>query len=170
MKRIFKNICIASTLIILVGACKEDTLLFPPAVEQNDADGVIDFVAKPSDVVVLGEYDYSFRFKWPKFSDKVHKIVAKYTDEGVVKTAEFTNFGEDGLLETSAYGEYTFELTTYGSQDQVSKPVAVTAANKGFIIEEVIASPLINLLEGEVEVSFVNSNMVPIKVTATYPG
>src|SRR5690606_8383770 len=53
---------------------------------------------------------------------------------------------------------------------QVSKPVSITANNKGFIIEEVIESPLINLLEGEVEVSFTNNNLVPITVTVTYPG
>src|SRR5690606_12030315 len=59
---------------------------------------------------------------------------------------------------------------TYGLDGQVSKPVSITANNKGFIIEEVIESPLINLLEGEVEVSFTNNNLVPITVTVTYPG
>src|SRR5690606_953032 len=170
MKRILKNIGIASALIVLVGACKEDTLLFPPAVEQSGNDGVIDVVAKPSDVVILGEYDYKFRIKWPALSEKVAKIVVAYTDGGEAKTAEFTDFSQDGLIETSAFGEYDFALTTYGLDGQASKPVSITANNKGFIIEEVIESPLINLLEGEVEVSFVNSNLVPITITATYPG
>lgn len=170
MKRILKNIGIASALIVLVGACKEDTLLFPPAVEQSGNDGVIDVVAKPSDVVILGEYDYKFRIKWPALSEKVAKIVVAYTDGGEAKIAEFTDFSQDGLIETSAFGEYDFALTTYGLDGQVSKPVSITANNKGFIIEEVIESPLINLLEGEVEVSFTNNNLVPITVTVTYPG
>src|SRR5690606_27240568 len=170
MKRILKNIGIASALIVLVGACKEDTLLFPPAAEQSGDDGVVDVVAKPSDVVILGEYDYKFRIKWPALSEKVAKIVVAYTDGGEAKTAEFTDFSQDGLIETSAFGEYDFALTTYGLDGQASKPVSITANNKGFIIEEVIESPLINLLEGEVEVSFTNNNLVPITVTVTYPG
>lgn len=171
MKRVFKNVLTASVLLIFVGACKEDTLVFPPPVEEEfDSDRVIDVVAKPSDVWIVGEYDYNFRFKWPKISDKVAKIVVEYLEDDVVKSKEFSDFSQDGIIETSSFGVYPFLLTTHGKNGQVSKPVGILAANKGYIIEEVLASPLINELEGEIEVKLVNNNEVPIKTTITYPG
>lgn len=170
MKKIFVNFLISGALALAFTACSEDTLVFPPAVEDTDSGEIIDVVARPSDVLIEGDYDYRFRVRWPELSDKVAKIVVSYTDAGESKTQEFTDFDTDGIIETSGYGEYTFTLVTYGKDGQTSSSAVFTVTNKGFIIEEVLQNAIVSQLEGEVEVRLLNNHGIPIKTTITYPG
>ncbi|NGM61615.1 hypothetical protein G5B30_06755 [Sphingobacterium sp. SGG-5] len=170
MKRVYSKIWIVGLMIVFVGSCTKDSLLFPPTVDREDSDEVIDVIAKPSDTRLLGDYDYHFKIKWPMMSDKVAKVVINYIDNGVDKSEEFTDFSEDGLIETSEYGEYVFTMTTHGKDGQISKPVTIAVTNKGFMIEEVLENAVISMLDGEVEVKLANDNEIPIKTTITYPG
>lgn len=161
---------LVSCIVLSLSSCVKDTLVFPEQEVDNTPKEPIDVIAKPSDVKIEGAYDYHFVIKWPMMSDRVAKVVVDYMDNGEAKTKEFSDFSEDGVIETSQFGEYTFTMKTISKSELISKPVAITAVNKGFIIEEVLDNAIISLLDGEVEVKLVNPNQVPIKTTITYPG
>lgn len=171
MKRVFKNICIASALILLAGACKEDTLLFPPAVEDTGADGIIDIIAKPSDVQIVGNYDYKFNVIWPKFSDKIEKVTIFYTDDGEEKSVEYTNFTQPGLLEMSQQDEYTFTLVGHSATGTATSPVTIVAENKGLFIEDVIQAIQITTTSpfAPVRLYWLNHLQEDLEITYTYP-
>lgn len=161
---------LVSCIVLSLSSCVKDTLVFPEQEVDNTPKEPIDVIAKPSDVKIEGAYDYHFVIKWPMMSDRVAKVVVDYMDNGEAKTKEFSDFSEDGVIETSQFGEYTFTMKTISKSELISKPVAITAVNKGFIIEEVLDNAVISLLDGEVEVKLVNPNQVPIKTTIIYPG
>lgn len=153
---------------LLVGCTKQELLL--PVVEQGEEQGNIDVIAKPTDVTLIGGYDYKFVVKWPEMSDKTVKVVVSFEDQGVDRSVEFTDFTEDGVFVTQEQGDHDFVLTSYASNGVVSKMAKTSVSNKGYIIEEVIAnaeSPF--LYEGQMRINLNNPNLADIKVTVTYP-
>ncbi|MBE8722951.1 discoidin domain-containing protein [Sphingobacterium pedocola] len=151
-----------------MGCTKQDLLL--PVVEQGEEQGNIDVIAKPTDVTLVGGYDYKYVVKWPEMSDKTVKVVISFKDQDVEKSVEFTDFTEDGVFVTKEQGNHDFVLISYASNAVVSKMAKTSVSNKGYIIEEVIAnaeSPF--LYEGQMRINLYNPNLADITVTVTYP-
>ena len=165
MKR-FNNIYLFLGLAFT--ACSKDTLVLPVS-GDNAETGTIDVIAKPTDVTLVGEYDYKFSVKWPALSENVKKIVISYTDNGETKTKEFTDFTKDAEIQTSQAKEYDFTITSYSADNLASKSRTVKVINKGYKIEQMITSALSSVLDGTTEVVIPNDFALPVKLTVKSP-
>lgn len=168
MKNYVSYFCVMLILTSIFTSCKEQEIIFPPA-EENTDKGVIDLIAKPTGTQIVGDYDYTFNIVWPDFSDNVEKVVITYQDNGEAKTDEFTDFSQNGVIQTAAQGSVEFEMTTHSVNGLVSKPVQITAVNKGYIIEEIIENAMRAVEGGIVDIRLINDNELPITAKVIYP-
>lgn len=168
MKRFYNIGLVLVGLSVWTGCTKQELLM--PTVEQKEEQGNIDAIAKPTDVTVVGQYDYKYIIKWPEMSDKTKKVVITYLDKGVSKSVELTDFTKDYTIVTTEEGDHEFQLVSYGENNLVSKTAKQTVANKGYIINEVITkieNPF--FYEGQMRLNIPNPNLADIKIKVTYP-
>lgn len=153
----------ASILLYTATSCVETELVLPE-VEATEDLGPIDIISKPSDVKIVGGYDYTFNVKWPNFSDKVSKVQLKYIDNGVEVIKEYSDFANDAIIETSQFGSYEIKLKSFSNTGLVSNEVTIISQNKGYIIEEILSNPLISTIDGEIEAKLFNPNGISYKL------
>src|SRR5699024_3723368 len=123
-------------------SCTKDSLVFPESGtgEQNEE---IDIIAKPSNIVIKGDYNYGFKIDCPtSLSSNLAKVVLEYEFENEKHTLEFEDISEPYILDVGA-DEITFvNFTLYAisTSGKKSKPAIQRVQSKGLYLTEVANS------------------------------
>lgn len=164
-----------SQLLLFVGislmvffSCEDDTLIFPEKVEDNSSKEPIDVFVKPTDVNILGDYNQTFIFQWPTFSEKMDKIKITYTDAAVTKEIFISDFSKSFTLETETIGEYEFKLVGISKEGLETESVLKKSTNKGLYINDVF--PFISASSNgfDVEINWPNELKKKLDFTISY--
>lgn len=166
MKRNFNKILLGA--ILLFSACSTEELVFPNKLQGEVETGVIDVIVKPSDVKVVGDYDRTFVITWPKFSDKIEKVVLTYDDAGTTHTKEVVDFLSNLEIITTNVEEYEFKFVSVAKDGRQTDPVFVKAENKGLYIAELLERSSLNTEGKYVSISVPNPLKSLLKVTIDY--
>ena len=169
MKRNIFSACILGITLSFT-ACTTKDLVFPESSPNETETGVIDVIVKPQDVKVEGSYDNTFYIKWPRFSDKIAKVILMYQDNGNEITKEITDFTKDLEIITATVDEYTFTLTSVAKDGRETSPVSIKATNKGLYVEELLERSSVTSEGRYVKVSMPNPLKSKIKYHLTYAG
>lgn len=123
-------------------SCTKDSLVFPESGtgEQNEE---IDIIAKPSNIVIKGDYNYGFKIDWPtSLSSNLAKVVLEYEFENEKHTLEFEDFSEPYILDVGAdeIAFVNFTLYAISTSGKKSNPAIQRVQSKGLYLTEVANS------------------------------
>lgn len=166
------SLALLITTVCFFTSCVKEKLVLPEGVDTGQQEE-IDVIAKPSDVLVKGEYNFGFKIDWPEYiSDNVqalHLTYYKAGEEDPVKVdTVFEDFSESFMLYTGEMDEYVFETYFRSKSGKQSKTITQQVKNKDLHIKTVLASLRIfqeSFTEYKLAWTGVNSEVIKIAYT-----
>lgn len=167
MKILYKNILFALVLGVAVSSCKDESLVFPEQIEQEEQDHEMT-LAGPANVVLTGTFDMKFRVDWQGVSDRVTKAIITYQEDGQDKTIEVSDFESDYYIQMASQGEYAFTLQYEGQDGLRSKVVNRQAANKGYFVDYLGENFELSKEFNQLRIAWQNEANIAINAKAVY--
>lgn len=165
--RFCKIILLGVIFLGSISSCKEDTLVFPEQIQEQEEDRDL-VLAGPSNVKVTGTFDMKFRVDWQGVSDRVSKATITYQENGQAKKIEVTDFSTDFFIQMAEEREYTFELQYEGLDGTLSKVVSRTAINKGSFVDYVVENFELSKEFNKLRIAWQNEANITVDAKAIY--
>lgn len=165
MKKYYVLTLIGSML--LGTGCKENTLVFPEAVDERVVESDLRTPVKPDYIDLITDYDGGdIQFSWPEIDEeRIKAIKIVYEKDGQEELIEITDFSEFFTLEKMEIGHaYDFVITAIGLKDEVSKPFHVTATPQPYAHDLVASNVAIAGGARQAEVIWLNVTKQKIQV------
>ena len=121
-----------ASMILVVNACKEEELIFPPQTDQETVVTETRPAAKPSNLNLVSAFNKSVEIYWPAVSDRVAKAEVTYKEGDEIKKVAVTNFDEPTILYLEETAVYNFGMQYFTSDGTPSKVASAAVRPRPF--------------------------------------
>ncbi|WP_270089219.1 discoidin domain-containing protein [Sphingobacterium sp. SYP-B4668] len=167
MRLKLKFLTLLCALLASMVACQKNTLILPTQLPEEEEE-IKSIIAGPVDIKIEGTYDFKFKVVMPSVSDRVEKVIIKYTEVGQAKELVIQDFTKNYFIQMADISEYAFSLQYFAKDGTPSKIVERKATNKGYLVEHLAENFELSKEFNRLRLIWDNESLTPVTATVSY--
>jgi len=153
--------------VLLFSSCAKDTLQKFP--EVGNVDSSINFLRKPTGILVTGDYDQKLVIDWTNMQKEIKEIELRYIDDNQNQKLKITDFSKPLVLDMKFFKEYSLEFYAVDN-GLFSNPSVIKTWTKESYLTTVMKQIQAFSIPGTTKLMFVNPLKEKIAYDFTYLG